>query len=146
MQVVDQEVTRTGERWEEYQELWRENRDKRWFRRVYLADEPAAPDHEYRRWYRTVLDEDPVPFLTRAEVPTLWLMGDPALDRFAPVARTVEIVESLKAAGQEQEIVVFEGADHSLQLLKNGKRRGPAPWQATLYRWFDRHLDDASER
>ncbi|HEX9728204.1 MAG TPA: hypothetical protein VGA37_06855 [Gemmatimonadales bacterium] len=80
-------------------------------------------------WYRTVLDVDPVPLLERLETPTLWLFGDPALDRFGPVETSVERLQLLRDAGKPYHIHVYEGADHNLD---------PSSWTDDLWSWLDR--------
>jgi pimeloyl-ACP methyl ester carboxylesterase len=113
MQRVDQELTRSGQGFDRFSRLWDQNKEKRWFRRVYLGEKPAAADDEWRQWYRTILDFDPVPLLEQTSVPMLCLFGDPAHDRF--------------------EVVIFDGADHNLKMVDSGKE---APFIATLSEWL----------
>ena len=61
MHLVDLEVSRSGSRFDEFTKLWEDNKSKRWFPRVYTGNAPAGPQHDYRKWYRTVMDVDPVP-------------------------------------------------------------------------------------
>jgi pimeloyl-ACP methyl ester carboxylesterase len=133
MQRVDQELSRSGQGFEQFAYLWDQHKEKRWFRRVYLGDEPAAADDEWRLWYRTVLDYDPVPLLEQLSIPMLWLFGDPAHDRFGPVGASVEQLDQLKQSGKEYETVVFYGADHNLRMVEGGKE---APFKAELSRWL----------
>jgi dienelactone hydrolase len=135
MQIVDQELTRSGEGFDRFSQLWRENREKRWFRRVYLGDEPAPADDEWRLWYRTILDYDPLPLLEQLSLPMLCLFGDPAHDRFGPVQLSVDRLEALRESGKPIEIVVYDGADHNLQYVDSGKE---APFQEKLSEWLAR--------
>lgn len=133
MQIVDQELTRSGQGFDRFSRLWEQNKEKRWFRRVYLGDEPMAADDDWRQWYRTILDFDPMPLLERAPIPVLCLFGDPAQDRFGPVQMSVERLDTLKQSGKPIEIEVFEGADHNLKLVDSGKE---APFAAKLSAWL----------
>lgn len=140
MHRVDLEVSRSGAGFDEFVRLWNTNRELRWFRRVYLGAEPAAPDHPYRRWYRGVMDFDPVPLLRRLDIPVIWLFGDPELDRFGPVRRSIEVLESLRASGKDYELHMFPGADHSLQV-----RGRDAPFRAPLAAWLRLRLGRAGD-
>ena len=67
----------------------------------------------------------------------LFLFGDPKLDRFGPVAASVEAVEGLAAAGRPVEHRVFAGADHSLRLVdRRGKPGKQAPVEEPLVAWL----------
>lgn len=133
MQRVDQELTRHGANDEELAQLWDQNLKKRWFRRVYLGDEPEPAHGEWREWYRTVLDFDPVPLLQKAAIPTLCLFGDPALDRFGPVQASVDRLHEMREAGLPVEVVVYEGADHNLRRADTGEE---APFKDDLSAWL----------
>jgi pimeloyl-ACP methyl ester carboxylesterase len=133
MQRVDQELTRSGEGFDRFARLWDQNKDKRWFRRVYLGDEPAAAEDEWRRWYRTILDFDPVPLLEQLSIPVLCFFGDPDHDRFGPVRESVERLEKLKQSGKQIQTVVFDGADHNLRMVDGGEE---APFAERLSEWL----------
>lgn len=120
MQLVDHEVTRSGRTWNEYARLWEENHQKGWFRRVYLGDEPTPQDDEYRLWYRTVLDYDPVALLERVDAPVYWIYGDAALDRYGPVELSLDRLRTLQAAGKPYEITSYEETDHNLEYVDGG--------------------------
>ncbi len=117
MHLVDQQVSRDGNRFDEFVELWDAYRLAPWFKRVYLGEKPIPVDHPYRRWYRTVVDFDPIPYLNQISVPILWLYGDPKLDRFCPVEMSIGALNKLSSTNYS--IQVNEGADHS---LKNGSK------------------------
>ncbi len=143
MQIVDDDVTRSGARYDEFCQLWNANKTKRWFSRVYLDSEPTPPNHPWREWYRTVIDFNPVPILERLSIPALFLFGEPRNDRLGPVAESVRNVEALRNAGHDCQAVVFDGADHSLRLVDGGvlgklwPRR--APYERTVLTWLDAH-------
>lgn len=133
MQRLDQELTRSGQGFDRFSQLWDQNKEKRWFRRVYLGEDPAAADDEWRRWYRTIVDFDPVPLLEKTSIPILCLFGDPAHDRFGPVHLSVQRLETLKRSGKQIEIAVFKGADHNLKMVDSGQE---APFAAQLSEWL----------
>lgn len=135
MQLVDQQLTRSGEGFEDFARLWEQNHEKRWFRRVYLGDAPTPADDPWRLWYRRVLDFDPVPLLEELSIPALWLFGDPALDRFGPVERSVATLGRLQSDGKDYEIEVYPGADHNLWIEESGR---DAPYRERIARWLDR--------
>ncbi len=117
MQKLDHNVTRNPERFPEFETLWTQNQSKAWFPRVYPSDyflqDPASS--VYRKWFRNVLDFDPVPFFETLKIPIFWLFGDPALDRFGPVEKSVEQVNNLIASGKPFQLIQYEGADHNLK-------------------------------
>jgi len=133
MQLVDQELTRSGQGFERFAELWNQNQEKRWFRRVYLGEEPTPADSQWRQWYRTVLDFDPMPILQQLTLPVLWLFGDPALDRFGPVQASLDQLEALKRSGKPYRTEVFLGTDHNLQRVEGDD---PVPLETTLEQWL----------
>lgn len=139
MHELDIEVSRTGARFDEFAAAWETNRSAPWFRRVYGDDHPAAPDHPYRRWYRSVMDVDPIPIWRALRAPALFLFGDPALDRSSPVAASLKAVEGLRAACGDVEVRSFVGADHS---LKQAGKDAPivGPIVAWLRRIFEREV------
>ena len=132
MHLLDLEVCRSGTRFEEFRRLWDASKDRPWFRRVYLGEQPSPPDSPYRRWYRTVMDFNPIPILERLDVPTLWIFGDPALDRLGPVSLSLERLQRLRASGKPYTINSFSGTDHSLQLARGGE----VPLQNVVAGWL----------
>ena len=72
------------------------------------------------------------PILERLDVPTLWIFGDPALDRLGPVSLSLERLERLRASGKPYTIKSFSGADHSLQLARGGE----VPLQNVVAGWL----------
>lgn len=133
MQLVDQELTRSGQGFDDFASLWDEHKDKRWFRRVYLGEEPTAADDEWRLWYRTILDFDSVPLFEQLSIPALCLFGDPAHDRYGPVQASADQLEALKQSGKDYEIEVYYGADHNLRMVDGGKE---APFKEKLAGWL----------
>jgi len=146
MQIVDQEVTRSGQQFDRFTELWLENEGKRWFPRVYTSEQPTPPDHEWRIWYRTIIDFDPVPVLKEITVPSMWIFGDPARDRFGPVQSSIGSLQALNKTGKQNQIKVFHDTDHSLQPSRQGisalwDRR--AVFEDDLFAWLDPLVGDS---
>ena len=138
MQLVDDEVTRTGKRFDEFQALWEKHKTKRWFRRVYLSENLLGINHQHRRWARTVLDFDPIPVLQKLDAPIFWLYGDPNLDRFAPVKLSLERVDALRHSGKQYEVRMFAGADHNLKMVQN--QNNQEGWRQPMFDWLLRLL------
>jgi len=124
----------TGQGFDRFSQLWDQNKEKRWFRRVYLGEKPTAADDAWRLWYRTILDYDPVPLLEQLPIPRLSLFGDPRYDRFGPVQLSVDRLNAMRDSGKDYEIVVFTGADHNLRFVDGGKE---APFEDTISAWLD---------
>jgi len=145
MQIVDQEVTRSGQQFDRFTALWEENAAKRWFPRVYESERPVPPDHEWRKWYRTIIDFNPVPVLKEISVPSIWIFGDPAHDRFAPVQSSIESLQALNKSGKGNKIKVYHDTDHSLQPSRRGISalwdRRPV-FEDDLFVWLDALVGD----
>ncbi len=132
MHVVDQEVSRSGNLLEAFATLWEQNKNKPWFRRVYLGDKPMGIDHPYRQWYRTVVDLDAHASLKEISIPSYWIYGEPAMDRFCPVELSVDRLKALQASGKPIEIEMVKGANHSLAV--NSKE---GCCSSRLFSWLD---------
>ena len=114
MHLVDQEVSRSGEKMDEFEKMWGLYKNSKWFKRVYLSDEHVPVNSKYRQWYKTILDFNPVIYLKELSIPVLWLYGDAELDRFCPVHLSVQHLNELIKAGKVYKVVQIPGADHSL--------------------------------
>ena len=139
MQLVDQHVTRTGKDFARFQRMWQDNVSKRWFRRVYATDEPLDPESKYRRWYRTVIDFDPRPFLGELSVPVLWLFGDAEYDHLGPVATSIRNLEVLHEQGKDYTIHQFPGTDHNIMPIDGGTaddQESIPPYAGPLLDWI----------
>ncbi len=137
MQLLDQEFTRDSTKHNDFRQLWEKNKTKRWFRRVYLSDEPMGPDHKWRRWYQDILDFDPIPLLKEISIPTVFIFGDPNLDRFSPVKQSIQNVISLPKQNKEYKILQYDGYDHNL--YKNvffGLTPNHASWEEPAFAWL----------
>ena len=113
---LDHEVTRSGKGFAELEQALAAARTEPWYAPLYGDRPPLAVDDAHRTWERTVLDFDPRPRLKRLDVPTLWIFGDPALDRFSPVSLSLTRVRAAKRAGKPYEILQIDGVGHTLEL------------------------------
>jgi len=114
MQLLDIQLSRDGVGMSQYELLWNKYRNRPWFRRVYLSENPMLVGHPYRLWYKTVLDQDPVTGLKQLNQPVLWMFGDANLDRFAPVELSIHRLDSLSSQGKPYTIKQYAGANHNL--------------------------------
>lgn len=140
MQELYQEVIRTRQGFERFETAWHDNKEKRWFPRVYLSDAFLDPQHAYHRWYETVQEFDPRPYLGDLSVPILWLFGDPEHDRLTPVAASIENVEILRQHGKDYTIHVFPGTDHNMMPIDGGaSNEGDSlpPYVGPLMQWLE---------
>lgn len=112
---ADHAVSRTGSGYETYIQRWNEYQTRPWFETVYGDQLPEPLNSSFRQWQRTILDFDPVPLLREFDAPALWLLGDPALDRFSPVALSVERLRQAKTSGACYRIIQIDGAGHTLE-------------------------------
>jgi dipeptidyl aminopeptidase/acylaminoacyl peptidase len=69
--------------------------------------------------------------LEKSTQPALWVYGDPTLDQFCPVEKSMEAIWRLKQAGKQYEVKTFPGADHSL--VKGSKR---VDIEAPIFDWL----------
>jgi len=75
---------------------------------------------------------DPAPTLRALRVPTLWLLGD--LDQSVPTFATVQVLDSIRAAGNDSySVIVYPAADHSLRHVRT---RETAPLWRDIVSWL----------
>ena len=109
---LNDEVTRSGRAFDELQKLVEAQRTEAWFPALGLPEQLPPPDAPFRRFYRRILDFDPLPILQRMSIPSLWLLGD--RDAEMPSEETAAILEQLRKQGKPVTIRMFSEADHSL--------------------------------
>jgi len=65
----------------------------------------------------------------------MWFSGSQRLEAGASTAQklSVERLEKLRSSVKQIEIAVFEGADHNLRMMGDGKE---APFRAKLSEWL----------
>jgi uncharacterized protein len=131
MHFADIALTRNVDSLDNFKSLWDKYKTAVWFKRVYVNEDLLNPYAPYRKWYKTVVDFNPVNYLENLNLPILWLYGDPAKDRFCPVSLSLNRLEELKKKGKKYHIRQFEKADHGLKV--DGKM---APFDAVIIEWL----------
>ena len=75
---------------------------------------------------------DPAPLLKASRVPTLWLLGDH--DESVPVFASVQVLDAVLAAGNNQHTVVrYPNANHGLRDIATGQ---PVPLWDDMMNWL----------
>ena len=121
--LLRDEAIRTGDGWEAVQTAIDGISGETWFAHTGLPRE-VAPNPERTAWYGLIMDFDPVPVFEGLDLPILAIFAE--RDESIPTARSVEILEEIKAAGgKDITIRVFPDANH-------GMRVGPT---ADRFRW-----------
>ena len=119
MQILEPKTTIADEAADEFTRLFEKNREKTWFSRVYPTGGPFSEFMiKYRKWYATIADFDPIPYLEKIEIPVLWIFGDPSLDRQGPVELSISNLEKLKQKGKDYAIFQFAGEGHNVKEKK----------------------------
>lgn len=138
---ADQEVTRTASGYENYARLWNSLRNSVWFEDVYGDQAPEPVDSSSRHWEKTILDFDPQPLLRQIDSPTLWLFGDPSLDRSAPVSLSLDRLSEAKNSGACYRVVQIDGAGHTLEPLRDigllSRLKIRISLVRDIYQWLD---------
>jgi alpha-beta hydrolase superfamily lysophospholipase len=86
-----------------------------WYEASGLTEFTARPPADFQRSYRRLMDYDPLPTLERLNVPMLALLS--ADDESIDALETVQILQSLSAAGRPISVRVYNGFDHSMRQL-----------------------------
>jgi pimeloyl-ACP methyl ester carboxylesterase len=120
---MNDDVTRTGRGLAELEAALERAKNERWFATLDFG--PSATDSPGRRWYRRVIDFNPVPFLEKLSVPSLWIYGE--RDESVPAAESAAILEKLKRRGKDIAIKTFPKANHTLFVL---------PEEHEAFRWI----------
>lgn len=107
------QVTRTGEGYDELMAYVREVRDEAWYKELGLFIAPA--DSFTRNFYRGIIDFDPAPHLRRIDIPILWLYG--LEDKSVDARPCIEILNEIESeSDKDYTIVEFPGANHGLRV------------------------------
>lgn len=97
--------------------------------------EPPAPDDSYWRFSRRIADFDPLAWWREVRVPVLLVYG--SADERVPVEPSrAAIVGAIQEAGGVVEARVFEGADHTFRVRREGD-----VWPRTVEGYPDAILD-----
>jgi dienelactone hydrolase len=107
------EYERTGREKERVEAMLRETRGENWFNDSEDLPDTLYPIEEYR-WWRSVMDFDPKPFVRRMDIPVLVILGERD-DRF-PAEESKRIYERLfaESGNTSATIAVFPRAEHAL--------------------------------
>lgn len=118
---------------DEFTRLFAEYQSKKWFPRVYAGTDAFSPTlTDYRMWYATIVDYDPVKDLSQSDAPIFWIFGDPKMDELGPVLQSIENVEQLKQTGKDYSILQLDGEGHNIR---------EAAYERQLYDWLCRFTD-----
>lgn len=111
-----------------FRALYHEFKDRAWYPRVYGSLTPESEFLiEYRKWYSTIYQFDPIPLLKKKSIPTLWIFGDPMLDKLGPVTQSIESVERLKEEEKAYTIKSYPGQGHNIK---------EKAYEKDLYNWL----------
>ena len=126
MQLLEGKIVLDNKIQDEFTKLFNKNKNKAWFASVYrgLSIESLI---EYRKWYSTVVDFDPVVYLKEIDIPIFWVFGDDALDELGPIAKSIETLEKLKRTGKQYTIFSYKGEGHNINEKK---------YELDLYKWL----------
>lgn len=115
LQRLSDDVTRTGKGWAELEARCRKLAGKSW-----AAEPPVPVDHWYRRFYRRILDHDPIPVLGKVACPVFAIYGE--LDTLVPVDRNKDKLEAALKKGGNRDVTirVFPRGDHNLFEVESG--------------------------
>ena len=109
-----------------FAKLFEQFKNKDWFKRVYLGDDPNSESlTSYRKWYGTIADFDPLPYLSKLEVPVFWIFGDPDLDKLGPVELSISNLQNF--GSDKFKILQIDGQSHNI------KERA---YELQLYEWL----------
>ncbi len=113
-----------------FTQLFEKNKNKDWFARVYPGTDPFENWLvEYRLWYASIVDFDPVPYLQKIQMPIFWIFGDSALDQLGPVEKSIERLKKLKQQGKVYEILQLAGEGHNVSERK---------YEFELFQWLNK--------
>jgi uncharacterized protein len=131
---LNDEVTRTGEGWEQLQVAYREAqaRGAEW-----LLEEPQPRDFWFRRFYRRIMDFDPAPAWRQVTCPVLAFFGE--LDHSVPPHANVgPLEEALKGAGnRDYTLTVLPRANHLFLEAESGVGNEYAGLRRFVRGYFD---------
>jgi pimeloyl-ACP methyl ester carboxylesterase len=131
------DAVRSSEGWERFQAAIPQVREKKWYRYTWGG---LPKDHWQWKWWRPVVDYDPIAVLKKVKVPVLAMFG--AADQFTLAENIPVFVAKLEAAlrdGGNRDVTtkIFPNADHDLSVkLENGQWAAPPDYHSTLTSWI----------
>lgn len=112
---LNDEVTRDPSRFGELQASY----DQARARKVeWLLEEPQAGDFWFRRFYKGIIDFDPMPYWAKVHAPVLAFLGE--LDHNVPPAANKKALEAALTSNAKATIVVLPSANHLFLRAKTG--------------------------
>ena len=128
MQMVEGKTISGKSAKDEFTSLFEINKNKAWFARVYPGKTPFSESLvNYRTWYATIVDFDPIPFLKKIDKPIMWIFGDSELDQSGPVKKSIINLTRLKNQGKAYEILQLQGEGHNVTEEK---------YEREVYEWL----------
>ena len=128
MQMVEAKTAEGNDTPDRFTMLFEKNKNKPWFSRVYPGNSPFTKSLvEYRKWYGTVVDFDPVIYLEQIDISIYWIFGDAQLDQKGPVEKSIKNLEKLRKKGKPFTIISCIGEGHNIHEKK---------YELELYNWL----------
>ena len=131
------DAVRSPQGWERFQAAIPQAREKKWYRYTWGG---LPKDYWQWKWWRPVVDYDPIPVLKKVKVPVLAMFG--AADQFTlpeKISGFVATIEAALRAGGNKDVTtkIFPNADHDLSVkLENGQWAAPPYYHSTLTNWI----------
>jgi pimeloyl-ACP methyl ester carboxylesterase len=145
---LNDEVTRTGQRFTELQAAADAARGSTWLAALGFPPTPPPADAPVRQFLRRFLDYDAGPVLRTLTVPSLWIYG--AKDETVPAVESIAQLKTLKTDSQHITVRTFPDATHSLWVAPRGERfhwMSLAPgYVDTVTRWVGQRVAVAVHR
>jgi len=110
-----------------FEQLYEKNLGKKWFGSVYGNDTKLDNLDEYREWYVTIADFNPIYYLRKLDIPVVWIFGDPAKDKLGPIENSIENVRKLMNEGKDHTVLQYDGEGHNIN---------EAMYEKALFDWL----------
>jgi pimeloyl-ACP methyl ester carboxylesterase len=136
---INDEVTRTGKGLAELKSEVERARGARWLTALELQ-KPLPIDAPFRRFYRRIIDYDPLPTLQELSIPSLWIYG--GQDDIIPAAESAAILERMKSR-RDITVQTFPTATHTLWIIPKGE---PFRWMGLAPGYVETVKDWVSSR
>lgn len=109
--------------------LFEKYKNSSWIKKVYPVDDPLNSSLvDYRNWYATIVDFDPIPYLKSTDTPIFWIFGDPKMDKLAPINQSIQNVYQLEKEGKKYAVFQYDGQGHNIK---------ESAYEKDLYNWLD---------
>jgi len=114
-QIADQNFSSDSTTYPALKELWDKYKDRAWFKRVWLSEEPLGYSHPWRQHHAKIIDFNPLPILETLNIPSVFVFGDPELDGLGPIKKSMDNLRQFKSSGKDYLIMNFQGYDHNME-------------------------------